>query len=82
MTNKWLGLNWLLNPGSVIVNTKSSRLNPMIPVILAGPIMGTHLEAACVRILSGLDPHEDRDEITTRILSSRAGDLLEYLKTL
>lgn len=32
--------------------------------------------------LSGLDPLEDREEITARILSSRAGDLLEYLKTL
>ena len=31
---------------------------------------------------SGLDPVQDRDEITKRITQSKTGDLLEYLKTL
>lgn len=32
--------------------------------------------------LTGLDPVRDREEITKRISESRAGDLLEYLKTM
>lgn len=31
---------------------------------------------------SGLDPQEDRQEIVKRVSASKAGDLLEYLKTL
>ena len=31
--------------------------------------------------LAGLDPVADRKEITRRILDSKAGDLIEYMKT-
>ena len=79
---KMVGFEWAVEPRQRYSDFETQQVKTYDTRVLSRSNKGHTFASNLCPDLSGLDPIDDREEITARILSSRVGDLLEYLKTL
>lgn len=79
---KMVGFEWAIEPRQRYSKYETTQVKTYDTRIMSRSNSGHTFGSNLCPNLSGLDPVEDREEITRRISSSRVGDLVEYLKTL
>ena len=79
---KMVGFEWAVEPRQRYSEHETQQVKTYDTRVLSRSNKGHTFGSSICPNLSGLDPIDDREEIADRVLSSRAGDLIEYLKTL
>jgi hypothetical protein len=76
-----VGFEWAAKPGARFSPNDSLLVKEYDTAVPGKSNAGHTFGADLCPDTSGLDPVADRKEIETRLLNSRVGALLEYLKT-